>query len=114
METLELDIEVSNNATTFNLEGSNRLRENFFNLSESLGNVADKIKSRRRTMRERSTGLQSTFYIYMEGEFVDFTPVQEENEIDYDFVVPLQPKKTYSVKARIKSVEKHSPRIFFD
>lgn len=35
-------------------------------------------------------------------------------EIDYDFMVPLQVKKSYTVKARIKSVEKHIPRIFFD
>jgi len=35
-------------------------------------------------------------------------------EVDYDFVVPLKPKKTFTVKAKLISVTKHTPKIIFD
>lgn len=44
-------------------------------------------------------------------EKVDF---KAGNSFEYDFVVPLKPKKTYKVRAKIKTVEKYNPRIFFD
>ena len=40
--------------------------------------------------------------------------IEEFIEIDYDFVVPLQVKKTFTVKAKIKSVTKYVPKIFID
>jgi len=35
-------------------------------------------------------------------------------EVDYDFVVPLKPNKTFTVKAKVISVTKHTPKIIFD
>lgn len=40
--------------------------------------------------------------------------VKIEEEIDYDFIVPVVPSKTYKIKAKIKSVEKFLPKIFFE
>jgi hypothetical protein len=39
---------------------------------------------------------------------------KEGNSLDQDFIVPLKPKKIYKVKATIKTVEKHYPKIFFE
>ena len=39
---------------------------------------------------------------------------EEDNSIDYDFLVPLKPKKTYQIKAKVKTIKKHRLRIFFD
>jgi len=35
-------------------------------------------------------------------------------ELDYDFVVPLKPNKTFTVKAKLILVTKHTPKIIFD
>jgi len=34
-------------------------------------------------------------------------------EVDYDFVVPLKPNKTFTVKAKV-AITKHTPKIIFD
>jgi len=39
--------------------------------------------------------------------------LKTEEEVDYDFVVPLKPNKTFTVKAKVISVTKH-PKIIFD
>jgi len=39
---------------------------------------------------------------------------EELIEIDYDFIVPFQAKKTFNVKAKVKSVTKHIPKVTID
>jgi hypothetical protein len=39
---------------------------------------------------------------------------EELIEIDYDFIVPFQAKKTFKVKAKVKSVTKHIPKVTID
>jgi len=40
--------------------------------------------------------------------------MKKDIEINYDFVVPLQVKKTFTIKAKVKRVIKHVPKIFID
>jgi hypothetical protein len=56
----------------------------------------------------------NTLKILVKENDVEKVDVKEDNSFDHNFIVPLKPRKTYKVKVKIMTIEKHQPKIFFD
>ena len=110
METLELERYSPSNATTFELENGDKTDSQEIPLQQFMENV----NCRRRTFSKFNQRFQTTFMIYAEGDLSVSLPEEEYDIVDLDLTVPLISKKNFKVKAHIRSIEKHSPKIFFD